>query len=234
MTARIATAAAAARNSSASGGSVPFSAAVRTASSSVVRVRFSTGRPTTRAARCPGAERKIASTDGTLRRASDPPTEVSLLRLRCEGAVARPSVRCRDDGRHADASRLPEPRGHGPRARRRGRHHPRGGVPDRGDDPQHRSAAPGDPRGAPDRDRARRRGDQARRAGHRLHAPRRGEARRVPRRASDARADEPSRLAERVQQRARLDDRRGAARWRSKCPTVPSGSARCSRSGTGS
>src|SRR6476646_6537977 len=80
VTARIAVAAAAAKISSARGGSSPLAAAARTASSSAVRVRLSTGRPTTREARCPGAERKIASTDGTLRRASDPPTQVSLLR----------------------------------------------------------------------------------------------------------------------------------------------------------
>ncbi len=107
---------------------------------------------------------------------------------------------------------VPEPRGHQPRARRRRRHHPRGRFPDRGDDPQHRAAAPVHARRAPDRARARRRGDHARRAGDRLHAPRRREARGVPRRAADARADEPPRLALRVQQRARLDDRGGAAR----------------------
>src|SRR6476660_7912720 len=98
VTARIAIAAAAARISSAKGGSSPLAAAARTASSSAVRVRLSTGRPTTREARCPGAERKIASTDGTLRRASDPPTQVSLLRSgrRDDGEAAGPAGRGRD------------------------------------------------------------------------------------------------------------------------------------------
>ena len=70
LVARAAVATALARISSAMGGSSPRAAASRTASSSAVRVRLSTARPTTRAARWPGVDRSTASTLGTLRRAS--------------------------------------------------------------------------------------------------------------------------------------------------------------------
>ncbi len=73
--------------------------------------------------------------------------------------------------------------------------------------PQH----PVDPRRAAGGARARRRGDHPGRAGDRLHAPRRREARRVPRRPPDPRADEPPRLAvSAFNNELGLDDRRRA------------------------
>ena len=91
------------------------------------------------------------------------------------------------------------------RARRRpGRRRPR----DRRHGAQHRPAAPGDARRAAAARGARRRADRQRRAGHRLHAPRRREAVRGARLPPDHRAGQPARLALGVQQRARGGARR--------------------------
>jgi hypothetical protein len=59
-----------ARISSSDGGSAPAAAAERISSREVVRVRFRTERPTVAEARCPGSERRRASTEGTFLRAS--------------------------------------------------------------------------------------------------------------------------------------------------------------------
>ena len=137
-----------ARISSSSGGSMPRAAPALTSASVDVSVRFRTARPTVFDARIAGAERSRASTDGSLRRTS-----------RAMAGAYRGKMP-HTDGRHGRPSRLPELRGDEPRPGRRRRHHPGRRLRHRGDDPQHRSAASLDARGAPDHRRAGRRGDR--------------------------------------------------------------------------
>ena len=99
-----------------------------------------------------------------------------------------------------------------------------------GHGPQHRPAAPGHARRAPAPADPRRRANRRLRAGHRLHAPRRGEALRGPRLPPDHRAGQPARLALGVLQRARAWcwPSSGCSAWR--CRSERCGCARCSPS----
>ena len=181
-------------------------AASRTSSRVALSVALSNGRPRLAAARRPGPDRSSESSDGIFRLVSirTEPTRnarprarpVGLSRIGCHGGYAGPAGVRILRGHEHDPGRW---------ARRRDR--PLRRPLHRADDPEHRPAASLDARSASGGPRARRRGDHAGGAGDRLHAPGRRETRRVPRRAPGARTDEPSRLDQRVQQRARLDHR---------------------------
>ncbi len=212
-----------ARISSSSGGSAPRSISARTSSSVAETACLSSDRPNVAA----GPLARLGSEERVHGREPAPGLRPGDPRAFALGAGhgagqrttgLRWSVRRRrgrmTNGGHRRARRLHRRSRalDGAWRRRRHRGRPARDPSDRGDDPQHRPAAPLDARGAPDHPRVGRRGDRPGGAGDRLHAPRGGEARRVPRRPPGPRAHEPARLAVRVQQRARVGARGRAAR----------------------